>query len=218
MTQTFSGPHLAPAAGGTPHSLVVLFHGYGADGDDLLFLGDTWASVLPNTLFVAPHGPMLCEENPSGKQWFGLRDFDPQRMLKEIQTITPALNRYLDELLKVYELPPEKLALVGFSQGAMLALHIALNRLQCGGVVAYSGAFLDDPLTLKVARPPILLIHGTEDDVLPSTFSQKAESHLKTLGVPVTLSLLPNLAHSIDGRGLGMGGAFLKDHLYERSA
>ncbi len=214
MNQTFSGPHLDPAAGGKPTSLVVLLHGYGADGEDLLFLGKTWASLLPNTLFIAPHGPMLCEGNPFGKQWFSLRDFDHTRMFKEIQTITPALNRYLDGLLKVYELPPEKIALVGFSQGAMLALHLALNRPQCGGVVAYSGTFLEDPSALKVARPPILLIHGTEDDVLPSSFSEKAEARLKTLGVPVTLSLLPGLEHSIDERGLGVGGAFLKDHLY----
>ena len=217
MTQTFSGPQLDPAAGGKPTSLVVLFHGYGADGDNLLSLGKTWGSLLPNTLFIAPHGPALCEGNPSGKQWFSLRDFDHTRMLKEVKAITPALNRYLDELLKLYELPPQKLALVGFSQGAMLALHLALNRPQCGAVVAYSGTFLDDPLDLKVSRPPILLIHGTEDDVLPASFSQEAEARLKILGVPVTLSLLPHLGHSIDERGLKMGGIFLKDHLYGES-
>lgn len=217
MTQTFSGPQLNPATGSKPTSLVIFFHGYGANGNDLLFLGKTWGSLLPNTLFVAPHGPAPCEGNPSGKQWFSLRDFDHTRMLKEVQAITPALNRYLDGLLKLYELPPQKLALVGFSQGAMLALHLALSRPQCGAVVAYSGTFLDDPLDLKVAHPPILLIHGTEDDVLPASFSQEAEVRLKMLGVPVTLSLLPDLEHSIDERGLKMGGLFLKNNLYGES-
>jgi phospholipase/carboxylesterase len=213
MTQDFSGPSLSPAAGGKPDSLVVLIHGYGSDGEDLLFLGNAWSSLLPHTLFIAPHGPVICEGNPSGKQWFGLRDWDPARILKEIQAITPAFNRYLDGLLKLHNLPPEKLALVGFSQGAMLALHVGLMRPRCGGVVAYSGAFLDDPTEFKIARPPVLLVHGTEDQVLPASLSQDAEQRLKTLGVSTTLFLLPNLEHTIDPRGLGMGGSFLKDVL-----
>ncbi|MBI2706889.1 MAG: prepilin peptidase [Proteobacteria bacterium] len=215
MAHVFSGPSLSPAAGGKPDSLVVLIHGYGANGDDLLSLGKVWAPLLPNTVFVAPHGPFMCEMNPSGKQWFGLEDWEPTRILKEIQHITPAFNRYLDDLLKLYDLPPEKLALVGFSQGAMLSLHIALLRPQCGGVVAYSGAFLEDPTEFKIARPPVLLVHGTEDPVLPASFSKTAETRLKTIGVPVTFSLLPHLEHSIDERGLGLGGAFLKQHLYD---
>ncbi len=211
MTHVFSGPTLSPAAGGKPDSLVVLIHGYGANGDDLLSLGKVWASSLPHTVFVAPHGPFICEGNPSGKQWFGLSDWDPMRILKEIQTITPAFNQYLDGLLKLYDLPPEKLALVGFSQGAMLSLHVAFLRPQCGGVVAYSGAFLDDPTEVKIARPPVLLVHGTEDQVLPVSCSETAETQLKAIGVPVTLSLLPNLGHGINERGLEMGGAFLRD-------
>ena len=217
MTTTFSGPSLPPASGGKPDSLVVFIHGYGSDGEDLISLGKAWASILPNTLFVAPHGPIACEVNPSGNQWFGLRDWDPARILKEVQALTPAFNRYLDGLLKTHGLPPEKLALVGFSQGAMLALHVALHRPRCAGIIGYSGAFLDDPIELKVARPPILLIHGTEDQVLPPSFSQMAEARFKALSVPVTLSLLPGLEHGIDGRGLGMGGAFLKDHLYKKA-
>ena len=215
MTHVFSGPTLSPAAGDKPESLVVFIHGYGANGEDLLPLGKAWSSILPNTLFVAPHGPVMCETNPSGKQWFGLQGWDPARILKEIQSITPAFNRYLDGLLKQYDLPPEKLALVGFSQGAMLSLHVALLRPQCGGVVAYSGAFLEDPTEFKIARPPILLVHGTEDQVISAFFSESAELRLKTIGVPVSLSLLPNLDHEIDERALGLGGAFLKQHLYD---
>ncbi|MBS0271474.1 MAG: prepilin peptidase [Proteobacteria bacterium] len=215
MNIVFSGPSLQPFSGSQPKSIVVLIHGYGADGDDLLALGKSWASLLPDTLFIAPHGPSVCEMNSSGNQWFGLKDWDSARILKEIQTLTPSFNRYLDALLKTYNLSPDRLALVGFSQGAMLALHIAIHRPQCAGVVAYSGAFLNDPKELKVGRPPILLIHGTEDQVLQASFSQMAAEHLKALHIPVTLSLLPELEHGIDGRGLGMGGAFLKEHLYE---
>jgi phospholipase/carboxylesterase len=218
MNDTFSGPSFGPASGGKPDSIVVLIHGYGSDGEDLLSLGKSWASLLPHTLFVAPHGPVACEMNPSGNQWFGLKDWEPSRILKEIQALTPAFNRYLDGLLKSHNLPSDKLALVGFSQGAMLALHVGLHRPQPAGVVAYSGAFLNDPMELKIARPPVLLVHGTEDQVLPASASQAAEEALKALSVPVTLSLLPGLGHGIDARGLGMGGAFLKEKLYENSA
>lgn len=224
MTKTFSAHSLSPASGLKPDSIVVLIHGYGANGEDLLSLGSSWASLLPNTLFVAPDGPDASEMNPLGNQWFGLEDWDPSekltekqiaRMVKDIQVLTPSFNQYLDELLKTHGLPPEKLALVGFSQGAMVALHIGLHRSECAGVVAYSGAFLDDPKETKIAHPPILLVHGTADQVVPPFFSQVAEEHLKQLHVPVTLSLLPGLEHGIDGRGLGMGGAFLKEHLYK---
>ena len=217
MITPLSGPSLSPASGEKPDSLVVLIHGYGADGEDLLSLGKAWASLLPNTLFVAPQGPTVCEVNPSGNQWFGLRDWDPVRILKEMQALTPSFNRYLDELLKTHNLPPEKLALVGFSQGATMALHVALHRPQCAGVVAYSGGFIDDPHELKIARPPILLIHGMDDQVLPPSFSQMAEERLKIIGIPVNLTLIPGLEHGIDGKGLGMGGAFLKEHLHENT-
>lgn len=224
MTTTFTTHRLSPASGLKPDSIVVLIHGYGANGKDLLSLGSAWATQLPNTLFVAPDGPETSELNPFGNQWFGLGDWDPSekftemqiaRMVKDIQTLTPSFNRYLDELLKTHELSPEKLALVGFSQGAMVALHLALHRPQCAGVVAYSGAFLDDPKEVKIAHPPVLLVHGLDDQLLPPFFSQVAEEHLKAMHVPVSLSLLPGLEHGIDGRGLGMGGAFLREHLYK---
>lgn len=217
MNTTLSGPSFGPASGGKPDSLVVLIHGYGADGEDLLSLGRSWASLLPHTLFVAPHGPLVCEVNPSGNQWFGLTDWEPSRILKDIQGLTPELNRYIDDLLKTNGIPSNKLALVGFSQGSMIALHVALHRPQCAGVVAYSGAFLHSPHELIIARPSVLLVHGTEDQVLPASGSQNAEEILKALGVPVQLSLLPDLSHGIDGRALGMGGAFLKEHLYEKA-
>lgn len=217
MTTAFSGPHLSPASGTKPDSLVILIHGYGADGEDLISLGNAWAKELPTTLFVAPHGPLVCEMNPSGNQWFGLEDWDPNRILKEIQHLAPSLNSYIDNLLKTYELLSEKLAFVGFSQGAMLALYMAFHRSTCAGVVAYSGAFLDDSQEQKGGNPPVLLVHGVEDQIIPPSFSQLAEEHLKTRNVPVTLSLLPGLGHGIDGRALGMGGAFLKDCLYENA-
>lgn len=216
MPKDFPGPTLAPTSGGKADSLVVLIHGYGANGDDLISLGKVWGSQLPNTAFVAPHGPEVCEVNPSGNQWFDLRQWNPFEIMKSLQALTPEFNSYLDHLLKTYDLPPKKLALVGFSQGAVLALHIALHRLPCAGVLSYSGAFLDDPSEILVARPPVLLIHGQEDTILSAEFSKSAEQRLKELQVPVTLKLLPNLGHGIDDRGLELGEAFLKNIFSEK--
>jgi phospholipase/carboxylesterase len=224
MTTSFIDYRLPPASGSKPDSIVVLLHGYGSNGQDLLSLGHIWSSRFPNTLFVAPDGPDESVLYPPGNQWFGLEDWDPSiklteeqiaRMVRDIQVLAPSFNRYLDQLLVDYGLPPEKLALVGFSQGAMVALHLGLHRPQCAAVVAYSGAFLDDPQQTKVARPPVLVVQGLDDHVVPPQLAQLAEEHLKALGIPVTLVLLPHLEHSIDNRGLEMGGVFLQENLYK---
>lgn len=222
MIIPFVDYRIPPASGLKPDSIVVLIHGYGSNGQDLLSLGHAWAHHLPNTLFIAPDGPTASQVNPYGNQWFGLDDWDPsqkltdkqiKRMVKDIQVLTPSFNHYLNDLLKTHGLPQQKLALVGFSQGAMVALHLGLHRPQCAGVIAYSGAFLDDPQETKIARPPVLLVHGLEDELLPPFFSQIAEEHLKQLNVPVTLSLLPGLAHGIDKQALELGAIFLKTQL-----
>lgn len=221
---TFKAHTLVPTSGHQPDSIVVLLHGYGSNGRDLLSLAHAWAPQFPNTLFVSPDGPEQSDVNPFGNQWFGLDDWHPTeqltkenvaRMMRDVQALTPSVNHYLDDLLKTHGLPPEKLALVGFSQGAMLALHVGLHRPQCAGVVAYSGAFLEDLNEAILARPPVLLIHGAEDQVVSALFAQIAKGRLESHNVPVTLSVLPHLDHSIDGRGLGMGAAFLKENLYK---
>ncbi len=223
MSPTFSGPSIVPAQGTKPNSLVVIIHGYGADGENLLPLGKAWASLLPNTVFVSPHGPVICEVNPFGKQWFSLKEWTPSQnleefqtqILEEIQAITPTFQKYLDDLLKQYDIPSEKLALVGFSQGAALALHMGLHRPECAGIVAYSGGYISDPQHANTAHPPVLLIHGTEDQVLLSSQSEMAEKKLKAMGIPVTLCLLPYLDHEIDERGLKLGATFLREKLYQ---
>ena len=221
MRSTYSAHSLSPASGLKPDSLVVLIHGYGDTGKDLLELGNAWSTLLPNTLFIAPDGPDRSEHNPFGHQWFGLADWDPaqkltkehvSQMMKEIQQLTPSFNRYLDDLLETHGLQPEKLALVGFSQGAMLAWHIGLHRPLCAGVLAYSGAFLEDLEEVKVAYPPVLLIHGANDQLLSPVFSQVAKGRLESLGVSVNLTVLPGLEHSIDERGLELGGHFLEEN------
>lgn len=214
MTPSLVSHTLSPKAGGKPESIVVFLHGYGSNGKDLLSLGKVWAPLLPHTIFVAPDGLKAHKEVPGGYAWFGLQDWDIPRLMKDMQAITPQLNHYLDGLLTSYDLTPDKMALVGFSQGAMMSLHVGLHRPRCAGIVAYSGALLEDPKELKVSAPKVLLIHGTRDEVLDADFSRKAHESLTGQAIPSTLCLLPNLAHSIDERGLEKGGTFLRTSLY----
>jgi phospholipase/carboxylesterase len=206
----FSGLTLSPASDQKPDSIVVLFHGYGDHAENFLSLGSLLGRFLPNTIFVALQGPVLCKNIPSGRQWFKASSKNHPLLLKEIKALMPSLNRYLDDLLKTHAIPPEKLALVGFSQGARVALHVGLRR-PTAGIVAFSGAFFDDTSDLNSSRPPVLLIHGKEDSKAPSFLAYEAYKRLESLHVPVTLSVIPELGHDIDPRGLELASAFLID-------
>lgn len=210
---TLSGLILPPASGKKPDSIIVLFHGYGDFGENFLFLGALLGQLLPNTLFVAPDGPIGCKSIPSVKQWLSSPKNNKIQLLKEIKNLTPPLNQYLDNLLKTYDIPPEKMAFLGFSQGARIALHIGLRRPTCAGIVAMSGSYLDDPSTVNLSQPPILIIHGTADQKAPISLAQESYKRLDALKMPVTLILLPGVGHDVDPQGLEMAGEFLKDCL-----
>lgn len=211
----FSGL-LPPASGKKPDSIVVLFHGYGDNAKNFIFLGTLLGQFLPDTLFVAPDGPIVCKTIPSGKQWLKASKTNQSQLLKEINNLTPSLNRYLDKLLKTYDIPPEKMALLGFSQGARIALHIGLRRPKCAGIVAMSGSYLDDPSAKNLAQPPILIIHGVADQKAPISLARESYKRLNALKMPVTLILLPGIGHDIDPQELEVAGEFLKDCLSEK--
>lgn len=208
-----SGLTLPPASGKKPDSIVVLFHGYGDNGENFLFLGTLLGQFLPNTLFVAPDGPTACKTIPSGRQWLTASKDNRSELVKEIKKLTPPLNQYLDGLLKTYHIPPEKMAFLGFSQGARIALHIGLRRPKCAGIVAMSGSYLDDPSTKKLSQPPILLMHGEKDQKAPVSLARESYEKLNALKLPVTLLLLPGVDHDIDPQGLLIAGEFLQDCL-----
>lgn len=208
---TISGLILPPASGKKPDSIVVLFHGYGDIGENFLFLGALLGQFLPDTLFVALDGPIDCKTIPSGKQWLSASKNNRPQLLKEIKNLTPYLDRYLDDLLKTYDIPPEKMAFLGFSQGARIALHIGLRRPTCAGIVAMSGSYLDDPSAVNLSQPPILIIHGIEDQKAPVSLARESYKRLNELKMPVTLILLPGIDHDVDPQGLTIAGEFLKD-------
>ncbi|MFG1371389.1 dienelactone hydrolase family protein [Xanthobacter oligotrophicus] len=210
------GPRLRPRNGGAPDSLVVLLHGYGADGRDLIDIGNAWADLLPGALFVSPHAPDPCAGAPVGRQWFPLTFRDPHELTLGAEGAAPLLRDFLAEELAKYDLPPERLALVGFSQGAMMALKLATTaQVAPAAVVAYSGMWVDagrGDIQLPT-RPPVLLVHGSEDEVIPAQALFASARGLAAAGVPVEWHLSQGLGHGIDDEGLFHGGQFLAEFL-----
>ena len=209
---TLSGPELAPADGKKPKHLVVLLHGLGADGNDLIGLAPMLAAELPHAHFISPNAPSPCDMAPYGYQWFSLRDWSPQSMLKGAHEVAPALNLFIDLQLKRFGLSDDKLAFIGFSQGTMMALYVALRRAKaCAGVVGFSGALIgEDGIT---ARPPVCLIHGDQDMVVPFGAMALAEAVLSHDDIAVETHKRPGMGHGIDPDGLDIATAFLKARL-----
>jgi phospholipase/carboxylesterase len=216
MRFTLEGPSRPPRAGGKPKSLVVLLHGLGADGNDLISLAPQWAPLLPQTEFVAPNAPFPCDMAPYGHQWFSFQDRSPEGVLAGVRAAAPILDGFLDEALAARGLDESRLALVGFSQGTMMSLYVGLRRAKpVAGIVGYSGRLIA-PETLASelrSKPPILLVHGNADEMVPFESLALAEKALTESGVPVKTLVRPGLGHGIDELGLARGGEFLKSVL-----
>lgn len=198
---------------GKPKQLAVLLHGVGANGEDLLGLGEAWQTILPDCVFVSPDAHEPYDMAPFGRQWFSLRDRNPAAMEKGMATAAPIIDAYLDGLMKEFSLPANRVALIGFSQGTMASLYVGLRRKeQLAGILGYSGALLA-PEKLHDAiqsRPPVCLVHGMIDEVVPVAASRLAEHTLKQEGVSIDLHLCNGVGHSIDNAGLNLGAAFLQ--------
>src|SRR5215204_397461 len=173
MPAALTGPRLPPRSG-TAKQLVVFLHGYGADGNDLIEIGRQWQRWLPDAAFVAPNAPELIPGQPMGRQWFALTFRDPHERWRGVNHAAPGVDAFLDAELTRHQLPAAKLALVGFSQGTMMALHVGLRRSQApAAIIGYSGLLVlneNDPDSLKRdvrTKPPILLVHGDRDDIIP---------------------------------------------------
>ena len=210
------GPRLEPRSGNAKQ-LVVFLHGYGADGNDLLDIGRAWQQLLPDAAFASPHAPEPCAQAPVGRQWFGLTMRDPGERWHGVNIAGPVLEKFLDDELKRRNLPPSALALVGFSQGTMMALHAGLRRAVApAAIVGYSGMLVtpkDGPAEAMAAeitsKPKVLLIHGDSDEVIPVQALLMASQGLAALEVPAEWHISPGLGHGIDQEGLRQGGEFL---------
>jgi phospholipase/carboxylesterase len=201
---------MAPARGPATH-LVVLVHGYGADGQDLIGLAQHWQGLLPSVAFAAPNAPARIPGGP-GYQWFPISRIDPHEMQKGVEAAAPMLDAYLDAELARLNLPPERLALAGFSQGTMLALRLGLRRkVRPAAIVGFSG-LLAGPVPPSESGgdiPPILLTHGDSDQVIPPQAMFLAATQLGLAGAAVQWHLARGMGHGIDPDGLAMAGQFL---------
>ena len=173
-----------------------------------------WARLMPNALFLSPHAPFPCELGPWGRQWFSVADGDPVMLLAGTRAAAPILDGFIDSVLSEHDLTADRLALVGFSQGTMMALYVVPRRAAaCAGVVGYSGRLIGaDMLQAELkSRPPMLLFHGDADQVLPHESLPAAVEGLQAVGIEVEAHLRPGLGHAIDEEGLRRGGEFLAD-------
>ncbi len=214
MTEELSGPERPPANGGPARQLVVLLHGLGADGNDLIGLAEPWAAQLPAAHFVSPDAPEPCDMAPMGRQWFSLQQRSPERMLAGAQSARPAVDRFIDAKLAALGLDDRALAFVGFSQGTMISLYVAYRRARaCAGVLGFSGSLIGGAeLQAEIAaRPPALLIHGDADDVVPVQATYESASVLGALEISVQWHISRGIGHGIAPDGLEIGGRFLRD-------
>jgi phospholipase/carboxylesterase len=217
MPPVLTGPQL-PAPSGTARQLVIFLHGYGADGNDLIGLGQEWASILPDCAFISPHAPDPCSASPMGRQWFPLTFRDPHERWRGVNEAAPVINAFIDQQMKETGLPASKIALVGFSQGTMMALHIALRRSEpLAAVIGYSGLVVlehgkgPESLTEHItARPPLFLAHGDQDEVIPVDALFMSTDALSAAETPCQWHVSTGIGHGIDGEALRHGGLFLK--------
>lgn len=209
-----AGPMLPPQSGAAPQQAVVLLHGYGSDGNDLIGLAPHWQALLPEALFVAPNGPQRSAMMASGYQWFDI-SFDGDRLAKRqlgAATARPVLVEFLQDLWAQTGVLPQHTVLAGFSQGAMMALHAGLALPEpLMGIVAFSGAFVppegfgDD----RFPKSPVCLVHGDRDGVVSPQSSADADAALRAAGYDVRLLLVPGMGHGIGPEALAFASEFI---------
>jgi len=218
LTRTLNFQRRAAKSGKT-RSLVILFHGYGADGNDLLGLADPLGPHMPDTVFVAPDAPNTCSGNPFGFEWFPIPRLDgssQEAAEKGMAQSIKDMNAFIDAQMEAENVGPENTILVGFSQGTMMSLHIAPRRAQAlAGVVGFSGRLLaPEKLADEVqSRPPFVLIHGDQDDMVPIASLSEAEECLSANGFSVFTHISKGMSHGIAPDGLSLALAFMREKL-----
>ena len=209
---SLQGPIVQPRTSGRPESAIVFCHGYGSNGADLISMAPPLAEALPGTIFLSPNAPQPCPTSSVGYQWFPLTTLSPEERRRGTYKAGPALDQFIDEVLAEYGMDEARLALVGFSQGTMMALHVGLRRKkQLAGIVGFSGALAAPEKLIEEMRskPPVLLSHGDRDELIPFPAMFEAVGALEAAGLTVTNNLSHGVAHGVGPDGFQMAAAFL---------
>ena len=211
--QKLSGPEYGPLSGSKVEQLIIMCHGLGADGNDLIGLAPYFSRVLPNAKFVSPNAPFECDMAPSGFQWFSLIDRSEESTLEGARIAQPIINNFIDQQLEEYSLTEKDLALIGFSQGTMISIFSAPRRnKQIAGIIGYSGRLVGPHVLAKEinCKPPIVMINGDRDELVPHEAQINAIEKLIDVGIVAEGHIIEGLGHSIDEQGLTIGQDFLK--------
>ena len=211
MSKIVNGASLQPLSGAKPKQIVLLLHGYGSNGADLISLAPHWQQAIPDALFLAPNAPQN-SGNGGGYQWWPLHGLSPQALATGAVQAAPAVDAFIDRKLAQYGLTEAELAIVGFSQGTMMALHIALRRKAAvAAIVGYSGMLIGTAglASQDYPRPPVLLVHGSADPVVPVSALHAAKADLLKLGIEAETHVSTGLGHSVDPIGLRLGADFI---------
>ncbi len=206
----------SPKSGKKPQSMVILLHGLGANGADLIGLARYWEHALPDTIFISPDAPFPCDMAPIGYQWFSLQEWTPESILKGVEAAAPVLNDFIKAMLEKYDVQASKLALAGFSQGTMMSLYVAPRYPErIAGVHGYSGALVggEGLAGAGIHKIPVRLVHGDIDMVVPVQAYYMARQALEGAGFAVSGGITRGLPHSIDEDGIESGAAFLSEIL-----
>ncbi len=219
--KALDGPRLPPANGAPARKLVIFAHGYGSNGEDLIGLASYWAAMLPDAAFISPNAPERVPGQPMGFQWFGLSSLSPDVIARGVAAAASTLDGFIDAELARHGLTPADCALVGFSQGTMMSLHVGLRRTEAlAGIVGFSGRLAAPEMLAaeRRSRPPVLLVHGDRDEVIPVQALFAANLALADAGAPTLWRISGGTAHGIAEDGLAIGGEFLRDAFSGRFA
>jgi phospholipase/carboxylesterase len=200
-----------PVSGQAPSKMVIILHGFGADGRDLIGLAPALSASLGDVVFIAPDAPYPCEMAPMGRQWYSLQDWTETTMRAGAENVLPVLDSFISAQLERYGLSYGDLVLSGFSQGAMMALYSGLRQKEkVAGILGFSGWLLEDEDVSDFQKVPVHLIHGEDDQIVPFPAWGSAMERLKKAGFPVSGESRPGVEHWIDDKGIASATEFLK--------
>ena len=207
---------ISPLSKGKPKQAIILCHGYGGDGQDVSSLAINWQRFLPDAIFLCPNAPEICSVNPQGYQWFDLTSENEEAILEKSLVAEKKLNIFLDQVCEKLQLEYKSLALVGFSQGAMLAVQVGIKKIKkINCLIGYSGKIINKKhLSNHInSKPKIFLMHGENDTIVPATHLLEAKEYLKSNGIGVKTKIFKNCEHKISVEGSSLGLEFLKKNL-----